>query len=261
MHQRATGSFRTVVIHDQQKISNGPFLSSSLVSMSTHNPEMQQVPTWECRVQHSDAIDSGFEIVWEDIRNTNSSSVGAALATWNWCKYFVVPYGLCPWAEGSVASTGSVQLFLSNDEDAMNSFVAETLAKRFLTSIADDKMDPSKGIFFLIFLQQSMADFETFYEWYTKLEDNWELIEDVTMAPFHPQWTYGVENDPLCIEKRSPFPTVSLVSTKIIDQAGETATQRIVTMNEEILKGKSAREWDFIYDQAVGTKNSVDDQG
>ena len=67
------------------------------------------------------------------------------------------------------------------------------------------------------------------------------LVEDVTVAPFHPRWEFAAEDldigeeNPVNYEKRSPFPTISLVRTKAIIKAGEEATERIAQHNEQVL--------------------------
>ena len=98
-----------------------------------------------------------------------------------------------------------------------------------------------------------------------QLEERWSLSEEVTLAPFHPQWSYfsdshtgnnngdDDDDDVLALEKRSPHATISLVSTATIDRAGEAATAQIAAHNQHVLEQKSVAEWNVIYDQAVRT--------
>lgn len=58
----------------------------------------------------------------------------------------------------------------------------------------------------------------------------------ITVAPFHPAWSFAGDADsPVAWEKRTPFPTVSIVRSDAIEAAGEEATSRIAKHNEEVL--------------------------
>lgn len=68
----------------------------------------------------------------------------------------------------------------------------------------------------------------------------------VTIAPFHPDWSFAPASDfdmgandtnesPINFEKRTPYPTVSLVRTSAITAAGAESTDRIAAQNEETL--------------------------
>ena len=63
------------------------------------------------------------------------------------------------------------------------------------------------------------GDFVDFYNWFDEMEATWELIDDVIVAPFHPDWVFAGEPESLQYEKRSPYPTVTLLpqesSTKL----------------------------------------------
>jgi Protein of unknown function (DUF1415) len=65
------------------------------------------------------------------------------------------------------------------------------------------------------------------------------LMDDGIVAPFHPDWVFAGEPQSLQYEKRSPYPTVTLVSTRVVDKAGEEATKQIGTQNEKTLLSKS----------------------
>ena len=87
--------------------------------------------------------------------------------------------------------------------------------------------------------------FYEFYEFVDELEsalfdeadDDINPIGDlVTLAGFHPNWEFSGSNSaPINFEKRTPYPTISLVLTESIDAAGEEATERIGRYNEDVL--------------------------
>jgi hypothetical protein len=192
--------------------------------------------------------------------DNNVAFAAATTATWRWCKDFVVPHGLCPWAPGSVSTEGSLQIFLVDNvptTDVKLQFVISEIAVRFVQSMDIERIDPNQAIFFIVFLHDTMMNFEAFYDWYTVLEDGWDKGDDVTLAPFHPNWTYGDSDDPIVMEKRSPYPLVSLVATRVIDQAGEAATLRIAATNEQILSQKTIDEWETIYNSAIGNQKTI----
>eukprot|EP00536_Pseudo-nitzschia_multiseries_P013391 jgi/Psemu1/290834/fgenesh1_pg.570_\ len=102
----------------------------------------------------------------------------------------------------------------------------------------------------IYFSQSSYSSFFEYIDWFTELEDDWpeELDEDVIVAPFHPAWEFGTddyedgEDDDattitacLDYEKRSPYPLVTLVSTRVVEKAGEAVTNAIGEHNEDIL--------------------------
>jgi hypothetical protein len=74
----------------------------------------------------------------------------------------------------------------------------------------------------------------------------------VTMAGFHPNWEfYGLQGSPLNYEKRSPYPTVSLVLTEGIDEAGEEATEQIAKHNKKILNSIGTRGLENLFQKKV----------
>ena len=111
-------------------------------------------------------------------------------------------------------------------------------------------------------------DFATFSDWFFDFEQERWWSEQVTLAPFHPEWQYysssttedheddddDDDDEILTLEKQSPYATVSLVSTAVLDQAGPAATRQIAAHNQEILLGRSAAEWRSIYEAAVHHK-------
>ncbi len=128
-------------------------------------------------------------------------------------------------------------------------------------------------------------DFDSFYDWYVDLEENqdwwrrssafdrWtdhrdddddddELAEQITLAPFHPDWQYydsdssgdeEQEEERKCwaFEKKSPHPTISMVSTSVVEQAGPAMTERTATNNADILTKLGADHLSKLYRDQV----------
>lgn len=113
-------------------------------------------------------------------------------------------------------------------------------------------VDPKLAITFIVLAPSeslsvpgSSISFPEFYEFVDNLES--KLFDEadagisstgdlVTIAGFHPQWEFlGLTNSPINFEKQSPYPTVSLVLTESIDEAGQEATERISKHNKEVL--------------------------
>ena len=92
-------------------------------------------------------------------------------------------------------------------------------------------------------------------------EDFPHIFDLVTVAPFHPQWRFasasGEEDDGddngdcLDWEKRSPFPTVSVVLTSAIIAAGEESTRRIGLYNQQVLEKFGSRALSDIFRERV----------
>lgn len=96
-----------------------------------------------------------------------------------------------------------------------------------------------------------------------------QIYREITLAAFHPEWLYGVDDGGdhddaiekaqlVSLEKRSPYPTVSLVSSIVVDRAGVQATERIGEHNMELFCGgtRTLEEWNQIYAAAVKRKES-----
>lgn len=96
-------------------------------------------------------------------------------------------------------------------------------------------------------------------------------FNEVTIAPFHPDWTFAPPSyvdydhdkdfdellrDPLDYEKRTPYPTISIVMAKGINLAGEEATAKIGMHNEEVLNELGYEKVRKIYDERVLEKKS-----
>jgi hypothetical protein len=201
----------------------------------------------------------------KDVSTTNYRK--AAEQTWNWCANFVTRYHLCPWALQSVQARDAIQIYCvpqSYDELDIRE-VLEQIACRFTDDLQKERTDPNTAISFLIFVRPTKSvqrmthhdqqhwinDFSSFHDWFFDLEENWALADTVTLAPFHPDWSYDASDSALAMEKHSPFPTISLVSTAIIDKAGESASRQIASNNEQVLLQRSLEDWKRIYAASV----------
>jgi hypothetical protein len=240
---------------------------------------------------------SSNEIHSFDFDDENDPSSPLA-ATWRWCRDFVVPLQLCPWAAASVNTPGAIQFYVvpvSSNTVSENQLVkiVETVACQFqdwlLQGEPEKVADRKKvAIAFIVLATSARANettaeseswidsFPSFYEWFTQLEDDWidkgfySMKEDeeevtiysaVTLAAFHPDWEFesgGIDTedrstiDGLDFEKKSPFPTLTLVSTETIEAAGPEATERIAQHNAQVLQADMTLEHiQMLYQQAV----------
>ena len=114
-----------------------------------------------------------------------------------------------------------------------------------------------------------MDSFEGFYNWFVELEDWWtqkDEYDPITIAPFHPLWEFGDDEDEdiigevddtgsewekLAFEKRSPYPTVTIVSSATIDQAGPVVTEQIAKTNRETLTSYTAKQLGEIWNKSI----------
>jgi len=103
-------------------------------------------------------------------------------------------------------------------------------------------------------------DFDSFYDWFFEFEDR--LLEEaehdtksigeyVTPAPFHPHWQFEGDDDALSFEKRSPYPTVSIVCTSEIEKAGDEVTQQIGIQNAHTLTNMGSAALEEFYEKNV----------
>jgi len=226
-----------------------------------------------------------------DINNDNQPKIPAvvqqlaqtaATATWNWCAHFVARHHLCPWAAASLRDDDSIQLYCwvvggggGSDSITRLNEVLVRVALKLMHDFKENTIDPNTAIAFVLLVPFRFSQHETdkdddasswytefgsFYDVFCDLEEQWSLHEDITLAPFHPEWSYYAaaddDDDPLELEKQSPYPTISLVSTATIDKAGEAATRQIAAQNEQVLQQKSAAEWRRIYRAAVNDASS-----
>lgn len=89
--------------------------------------------------------------------------------------------------------------------------------------------------------QAFIDDFPAFYETELFLEEHLEtspLADDVLVACFHPQYSFGGEPEdaPIHFEKRSPYPVFNLLrAQRVFEYADEGKTQRIAANNQETL--------------------------
>lgn len=178
----------------------------------------------------------------------------STVQTRNWCEKFVVPLNLCPWAAASVRNN-AIEILVT-DQPSDFAAMIEQAADAFHQQL--DRVDPNTAITLCV-LDNNNGSFEEFYDWYLDLEDSWLDQADgneqhtanfVTLAPFHPEWEY-VDKNVVQFEKRSPYPTVSIVSTAVIDKAGPSVTQQIGDTNAITFGQRSSDEWVLFYERAV----------
>ena len=187
-----------------------------------------------------------------------------AKETWNWCRNFIVPMQLCPWARKSLETTSALQIYVSyisttnNPKKEQQTRVVKDVALAYRDYIQEFPALESTAIFFIIFPDtvtdlSSSSSFMDFYEWFEQLEDDWD-IDEVTVAAFSPDWQFGDDTDEtlsLEFEKKSPYPTITLVSTKVIEQAGPAATEQISHQNYHTLSQKSPSELQQLWQESI----------
>jgi hypothetical protein len=210
--------------------------------------------------------------------------------TWAWCRHFVLPLQLCPWARASLETPQAFQIFLVEEVDDYNMIENVADSQAVYDSLLDDvgrrfedfleEQQPessmeSAAIFFVVFVESAssssssssekerrspMKDFGDFYDWFCRFEETWELLDTVIVAPFHPNWSFAGEAESLSFEKRSPYPTVTMVSAQVVDAAGEAATEQIGKHNEQVLLSKTTEELQGLWNRCLrDTNNNADD--
>ncbi|CAB9511761.1 expressed unknown protein [Seminavis robusta] len=130
--------------------------------------------------------------------------------TLHWCRDFVVPLNLCPWAASSVTTPRAMQFYIvptthsststssiGSQKDEM-AHVVQTVAQKFHQSIIEETKDDDDddlkkvAIAFILIEQQHSStstsssatsspppphhwseSFPTFYDWFIDLEDDW----------------------------------------------------------------------------------------
>jgi len=213
------------------------------------------------------------------------SLLPAAIRTWNWAKHFVLKLGLCPWAKASLDTPNSMQVFVVPKEQDIPyttgtyaNDICQTVADKCLQYCQDYPEKESSIIFFVVFQEEDedadcvedisrvagfhdaydqWESFIDFHEWFTDLEDDWDM-DDIIVAPFHPNWQFGGDGqNTLDFEKKSPYPTVTFVSAKVVEQAGEAATAQIAQKNEETLQGKTLEYLEEKWDDSSSSSPSM----
>ena len=207
-------------------------------------------------------IPSSSDDGWRTAPAANHSPL---VETLRWCRNFVLPLNLCPWAAASLQSNNIQDLKLYSVKNANDMEVAvHSVAQLFHDSVVRKDVDPSVAISFVVCDDLSW-DFADFYDWFCALEENfWDddngVLNHVTLAPFHPDWMFQDEGEDnmasssshqLQFEKKSPYPTVTFVWTAVIDAAGPAVTTMIATKNEATLCSKTVQELSTMYQQRV----------
>ncbi|KAG7360018.1 DUF1415 domain containing protein [Nitzschia inconspicua] len=208
--------------------------------------------------------DDDKSLLWcpVDPESIGNPALQAAKSTYNWSRNFVGKLELCPWAKTSLETPGAIQFFVVSGEfvtdEATARRIVEEVARRFVQTVLpqDMHMGPSllerAAIYFVLFPTKDSSpsffvnDFPEFYNWFFELEERWDDddLQDIIAAPFHPDWEFSVDDNneeeeqqqrALSYEKKSPVPLVSLVSARVVDQAGESVTAKIASHNQQIL--------------------------
>lgn len=196
----------------------------------------------------------------------------AVQQTWAWCQNFVLPLELCPWARASLTTAQALQIFLVDQEQHS---ITDNASDEFYYALVDDvgrrfedflgkqpESIESAAIFFVVFVdseRSGMKAFGDFFNWFDLLEETWGLLDTVIVAPFHPEWSFEGEPESLHFEKRSPHPTVTLVSARVVDAAGEAATQQIGKHNEQVLLSKTVEELRDLWNRCLEPAASDDE--
>jgi len=210
---------------------------------------------------HHDQTRSSFPVWYysfesQDWERQKGITPLVAHQTWSWCQNFVLPLQLCPWARTSLETPNALQMFLSdlnpNNRNQDVEDIVLDVGRRFQQFLQKYPIMESSAIFFLVFPH---GDFVDFYNWFDDMEESWPLMEDVIIAPFHPDWVFDGEAESLQYEKRSPYPTVTLVSTKVVDRAGEEATRLIGLQNEKTLLSRTLKELQKMWEQSCLQSN------
>lgn len=208
--------------------------------------------------------------------------------TFNWCSDFVQRLNLCPWAKLSLQSKNSIKIHILSQSMGLESM--ENLVRKAALELIEltdrGKVDENSGITFVVAIHDEDAelgvqgtefDFETFYNFCTELEDRFlnedgvdfrergvSIGDEVIIAPFHPEWRWHSfdtqeitqqnmdgRDDPLNFEKKSPFPTISIVRSRVVFDAGEETTRRIGIHNEKILSEMGSKTLEEFYQRNV----------
>ena len=182
----------------------------------------------------------------------------AAKITYRWCSNFVEHLNLCPWAKQSLSSDNAIRIKVVDQSDGLNMMenVIRESSLELKKLTGDGVVDPYIGITFVVAIPDDKEtlgmqdfDFMPFFNFFNDLEDRFldeaededgiHLFDEVTIAPFHPHWSFASstsdEDDPVSFEKRTPLPTISIVMSKGIHMAGEETTARIGEHNEGVL--------------------------
>ncbi len=215
---------------------------------------------------------------FNDISNIEKAST----LTYRWCSNFVKYLNLCPWAKQSLSSKNAIRIKVVNQSNGLEMVESAVVGSALELKDYSDRglVDPLIAITFVVFLPNSGNsgedekdfDFLSFYEFFNELEEKFlnELVDingdyigdEVTVAPFHPNWSFApsIENldengqiidDPINYEKRTPFPTISIVMSKGIDLAGEAITAKIGLHNEKVLNEIGSTSLQNLYNEKV----------
>lgn len=209
----------------------------------------------------------------------NQNVLEATDTTFRWCDHFVQHLNLCPWAKLSLQSNNAVRIKIVDQGAGLRMMekVVRDSAKELIDITDRGEVDANVGITFVLAIPKNGEnlsqdvpwdfEFEQFYDFAVDLEDrlfdeaevddtaDTMIGDEITLAPFHPDWFFASEDsaskNPLDYEKKSPYPTISLVRTSVIMQAGEDATGRIGIHNEQTLTEVGSDRLEDLYQRKV----------
>lgn len=256
----------TVFRQQEYSVSSGPcrpFTRRTALFQQRHDGNVPFPPVWIERQiggeENRTEEDASSRWIRFERNGVNDNSIVKAVAdaTFRWCTDFVLKLGLCPWTAGSLASKGAIQFYITS---SLHEQDVRDAAVQLRHDVQHQSVSPSVAITFVIFV--SNVDFEVFYQWFIDMEDklltDGEIGNFVTVAPFHNKWQFQDEDEALQYEKRSPFPTVSIVCTSEIDKAGVEATRQIGEHNEQVLMEMGASTLKQYYQEHVLRPSSKD---
>jgi hypothetical protein len=293
-HSEESKAIDTWVSHTElQRLSNDLDSSCKEISslhadvsyypdVDSSTPSIYRLNKYSKLLQLDDSLHSKASIS-DDVQQATDSTI-------RWCSDFVQELNLCPWAKISLQSKNAIRIKIIHQISGLKEMerIIRESAKEliWLTDEESGDVDINAGITFIVALPRSNGkhrkgfQFQNFYDFSTELEDKLfdeadevhdaieagsvdledeNLIGDeITLAPFHPDWSFAGTSgeNPLDYEKKSPYPTISLVRTSVIERAGEEATNKIAVHNEEVLQDFGAKKLQTFYAEKVLQKFS-----
>lgn len=159
----------------------------------------------------------------------------ACLATERWAHAVVVRLGLCPFAANALDENGARFVEYAETEE---SGVEQSL----WAEVAHLREYPATATTLMVF--PCFAEHE-FWRWQNftqrmerKVERDPRLADAVLLACFHPEHTWGGEDDrsPVNFDRRAPYPTINILRAPEVDEVIEEGkTEGILERNQETL--------------------------
>eukprot|EP00587_Corethron_hystrix_P010153 CAMPEP_0113317974 /NCGR_PEP_ID=MMETSP0010_2-20120614/12702_1 /TAXON_ID=216773 ORGANISM="Corethron hystrix, Strain 308" /NCGR_SAMPLE_ID=MMETSP0010_2 /ASSEMBLY_ACC=CAM_ASM_000155 /LENGTH=236 /DNA_ID=CAMNT_0000175131 /DNA_START=193 /DNA_END=903 /DNA_ORIENTATION=- /assembly_acc=CAM_ASM_000155 len=211
----------------------------------------------------------------------------AQCITDKWSHNFVRHLNLCPWAAGSLENEESMRhhiLFLRDLDRTEVEKAVRLAGSELINRIDEGKVSERHGISFVTILPNfddveskdpsalssqagNLFEYGNFHTMFLELENAFldeadnafldktdsvssgDIGSKTIIAAFHPRWTFAgtSSRDAINYEKRSPFPTISIVSSKTIDElthnddlttdeSSAAVTVAVAEHNEQVLE-------------------------